>query len=83
MEHQRFVEEQLGGGLFGHGEAWHNNHHAFQFSARLGLEWWQIDVPWYIVKLLEYIGLATDVKVPTMIQKRKMSFKSKDAFEHY
>ncbi|KAF6168733.1 hypothetical protein GIB67_013115, partial [Kingdonia uniflora] len=28
------------------GEGWHNNHHAFQFSARHGLEWWQIDMTW-------------------------------------
>ncbi|RZC83678.1 hypothetical protein C5167_046465 [Papaver somniferum] len=57
------------------GEGWHNNHHAFEFSARVGLEWWQFDPQWYVVKLLEYIGLATDVKEPTEIQKLKMSFK--------
>ncbi|GJT96611.1 palmitoyl-monogalactosyldiacylglycerol delta-7 desaturase, chloroplastic-like protein [Tanacetum coccineum] len=28
------------------GEGWHNNHHAFEFSARHGLEWWQIDIAW-------------------------------------
>ncbi|KAI3839306.1 hypothetical protein MKX03_016850 [Papaver bracteatum] len=49
------------------GEGWHNNHHAFEFSARLGLEWWQ---------LLERLGLATDVKVPMEIQKLEMSFKN-------
>ncbi|KAI3972117.1 hypothetical protein MKW92_020144 [Papaver armeniacum] len=53
--------------LLGNGEGWHNNHHAFQFSARVGLEWWQLDVPWYIIKLLEHLGLATNVKVPTEI----------------
>nr|UDV78656.1 fatty acid desaturase 5.2 [Perilla frutescens] len=26
------------------GEGWHNNHHAFEYSARHGLEWWQIDM---------------------------------------
>ncbi|KAK1298570.1 hypothetical protein QJS10_CPB14g01083 [Acorus calamus] len=26
------------------GEGWHNNHHAFECSARHGLEWWQIDM---------------------------------------
>ncbi|KAI3960272.1 hypothetical protein MKW98_016996 [Papaver atlanticum] len=67
-------------GLLSHGEGWHNNHHAFEFSARLGLEWWQIDIPWYIVKLLEYLGLATDVKVPTEFQKLKLC--SKNNYEH-
>ncbi|XP_026384308.1 acyl-CoA C20 Delta5-desaturase-like, partial [Papaver somniferum] len=59
-------------GILSHGEGWHNNHHAFEFSARLGLEWWQIDVPWYFVKLLEHLGLANDVKVPTVFQKLKL-----------
>ncbi|KAF6170856.1 hypothetical protein GIB67_015808 [Kingdonia uniflora] len=54
------------------GEGWHNNHHAFQSSARYGLEWWQIDMTWYIEKLLECIGLATDLKVPSDLQKQKM-----------
>ena len=29
-------------GLLAFGEGWHNNHHAFEFSARHGLEWWQV-----------------------------------------
>ncbi|KAI3854757.1 hypothetical protein MKX03_017490 [Papaver bracteatum] len=57
------------------GEGWHNNHHAFEYSARVGLEWWQVDVVWYVIKLLEYVGLATNVKVPTEIQKRKYNAK--------
>ncbi|KAF6163817.1 hypothetical protein GIB67_016157 [Kingdonia uniflora] len=60
-----------------HGEGWHNNHHAFEFSARQGLEWWQIDMTWYTMKLLEFFGLATDLKVPTETQKQRMSFNTK------
>lgn len=56
------------------GEGWHNNHHAFEYSARHGLEWWQIDMTWWVVKLLQAIGLATDVKLPTALQKQKMAF---------
>ncbi|XP_010545761.1 PREDICTED: delta-9 acyl-lipid desaturase 1-like isoform X2 [Tarenaya hassleriana] len=55
------------------GEGWHNNHHAFEFSARQGLEWWQLDVTWYIIRFLQVIGLATDVKLPTEAQKRRMA----------
>lgn len=29
-------------GILAFGEGWHNNHHAFEFSARHGLEWWQV-----------------------------------------
>ncbi|XP_077220063.1 fatty acid desaturase 5 [Tasmannia lanceolata] len=55
------------------GEGWHNNHHAFEYSARHGLEWWEFDLTWYVVWLLQAIGLATDVKVPSHSQKQRMS----------
>ncbi|MGD1948312.1 MAG: acyl-CoA desaturase [Leptolyngbyaceae cyanobacterium] len=47
-----------------YGEGWHNNHHAFQFSARHGLQWWEIDATWMTIQLLSKLGLATKVKVP-------------------
>ncbi|MGD7217394.1 hypothetical protein ACQCSE_27990, partial [Ralstonia pseudosolanacearum] len=53
------------------GEGWHNNHHAFEFSARHGLDWWQLDITFYVIKILEYLGFATDVKVPSEKHKRK------------
>ncbi|CAA0816471.1 Palmitoyl-monogalactosyldiacylglycerol delta-7 desaturase- chloroplastic [Striga hermonthica] len=58
------------------GEGWHNNHHAFEYSARHGLEWWQIDMTWYVVGLLKSIGLATDVKLPAKAHKEKMALSS-------
>ncbi|CAN1731577.1 Palmitoyl-monogalactosyldiacylglycerol delta-7 desaturase, chloroplastic [Linum perenne] len=58
------------------GEGWHNNHHAFQYSARQGLEWWQIDITWYIVKFLEAMGLAHEVKLPNLLQMQKLAIKS-------
>ncbi|PRQ52623.1 putative acyl-CoA desaturase [Rosa chinensis] len=30
-------------------EGWQDNHHAFEHSARIGLEWWQIDVTWNVI----------------------------------
>ncbi|MDY6899229.1 MAG: fatty acid desaturase [Cyanobacteriota bacterium] len=45
------------------GEGWHNNHHAFQYSARHGLRWWEIDMIWTTIQLLEFVGLAKNVKV--------------------
>lgn len=62
--------------LLAFGEGWHNNHHAFEYSARHGLEWWQLDMTWYVVRFLQAIGLATDVKLPTESQKQKMAFNS-------
>jgi stearoyl-CoA desaturase (delta-9 desaturase) len=46
------------------GEGWHNNHHAFPASARHGLEWWQLDVTYGVIRLFERVGLAWDVKTP-------------------
>ena len=47
------------------GESWQNNHHAFAFSARIGLEWWQLDLGYLLVRLLERAGWVWDVKRPT------------------
>lgn len=50
------------------GESWHNNHHAFPWSARLGLRPWQIDPGWYVIRTLEKMHLIKNVKVPTRAQ---------------
>jgi stearoyl-CoA desaturase (delta-9 desaturase) len=51
-------------GILGMGEGWHNNHHAFPTSARHGLEWWQFDLSYVIIRGLSYVGLTWDIKVP-------------------
>ncbi|PWA86197.1 fatty acid desaturase 5 [Artemisia annua] len=61
-------------GILAFGEGWHNNHHAFEYSARHGLEWWQVDMTWYMIRFLEIIGVATDVKLPTPTHIQKMAF---------
>ncbi len=43
------------------GEGWHNNHHAYPRSARHGLRWFEVDVNWIQIRLLERIGLIRDV----------------------
>ncbi|CAN6574214.1 unnamed protein product [Malus baccata var. baccata] len=64
-------------GLLAHGEGWHNNHHAFEYSARQGFEWWQVDLTWYVIRFLQAVGLATDVKLPTEIQKKRKALSNK------
>jgi len=59
-------------GLLAWGEGWHNNHHAFEYSARHGLEWYQVDVTWYVIRLLQAVGLATNVKLPSEQQRAKL-----------
>jgi stearoyl-CoA desaturase (Delta-9 desaturase) len=50
--------------LFTMGEGWHNNHHAYQSSARQGFRWWEIDPTYYILKLLAWLGIVWDLKSP-------------------
>jgi stearoyl-CoA desaturase (delta-9 desaturase) len=61
-------------GFFAMGEGWHNNHHAFQSSARHGLRWWELDLSYLLIVAMAKIGLVYDVKVPTkerILEKRK------------
>jgi stearoyl-CoA desaturase (delta-9 desaturase) len=44
------------------GEGWHNNHHHYQSSANQGFFWWEIDVTYYLIKLLGFMGLVWDVR---------------------
>lgn len=52
-------------GILGHGEGWHNNHHAFPTSARHGLRWWQLDTSWLIIRAMQIVGLAWNVRLPS------------------
>jgi len=44
------------------GEGWHNNHHYYQSSVNQGFYWWEIDISYYIVKMLSWVGLAHDLR---------------------
>ncbi|MGE0550573.1 MAG: acyl-CoA desaturase [Kofleriaceae bacterium] len=43
------------------GEGWHNNHHHYQRAARQGFFWWELDVTYYVLKLLEAFRIVWDV----------------------
>jgi fatty-acid desaturase len=51
--------------LLSFGEGWHNNHHAFQTSARHGLQWWEFDITYLTIRTLEVLGIAKSVKIPS------------------
>ena len=44
------------------GEGWHNNHHAHPTSARHGLKWYEIDLNWWGIRVLQLLGLARGIK---------------------
>jgi sn-1 stearoyl-lipid 9-desaturase len=52
------------------GESWHSNHHAFPSSACHGLYPGQIDLGWHFVQLLEWLGLAWNIKLPRTLPPR-------------
>lgn len=47
------------------GEGWHNNHHHYPASARQGFYWWEIDISYYVLKLLSVFGLVWDIRPVT------------------
>ena len=44
------------------GEGWHNNHHHYPASVRQGFYWWEIDVTYYILVMMSWLGLVWDLK---------------------
>jgi stearoyl-CoA desaturase (delta-9 desaturase) len=56
--------------LFSMGEAWHNNHHAYPGSARIGLSDDQPDPGWWFILALEQLGLAWNIQTPRSLARR-------------
>ncbi len=57
-------------GILTMGEAYHNNHHAFPASARLGLGAGEIDPGWLVLRVLEQLGLVSNLKTPATLPPR-------------
>jgi stearoyl-CoA desaturase (delta-9 desaturase) len=50
-------------GILALGEGWHASHHAFPTSARHGLRWWQVDLSYGLIRCMQLLRLAWDVKL--------------------
>jgi len=51
------------------GEGWHNNHHHYPASVRQGFYWWEIDLTYYGLKMLQLCGVIWDLKpVPAEVR---------------
>src|SRR5216683_3224335 len=48
------------------GEGWHNNHHAHPQSARHGLAWYELDLNWWGIRVMQFLRLARAIKVPKL-----------------
>jgi len=58
------------------GEGWHNNHHHFPSATPQGFHWWQIDVTYYILKVLSIFRIVWALRLPpahVVAGKRKLS----------
>jgi sn-2 palmitoyl-lipid 9-desaturase len=47
--------------ILAYGEGWHNNHHARPRVAKAGLRWWEIDMTWWAIRVLQILGLAKKI----------------------
>ena len=50
--------------LLTYGEGWHNNHHAYQTSARHGLRWWEVDMTYLAIEAMKLCRIAYNVRLP-------------------
>jgi len=50
------------------GEGWHNNHHFYPGSARQGFRWYEVDLTWYVLRVMQSLGLVWDLRpVPAWV----------------
>jgi stearoyl-CoA desaturase (delta-9 desaturase) len=56
--------------LLTYGEGWHNNHHAFQTSARHGLRWWEVDPTYMAIRFMSFFGIFYAIKKPKITKSR-------------
>jgi sn-2 palmitoyl-lipid 9-desaturase len=64
------------------GEGWHNNHHANPVSARHGLAWYEVDLNYLGIRLLERLGLAKHVKAARLEVRPREASKRNTARSH-
>ena len=57
-------------GLITFGECWHNNHHAYPASAKIGIYPDQMDPGWWLIKFFERLGLASAIRTPENLPPR-------------
>ncbi|MGD2271617.1 MAG: acyl-CoA desaturase [Desulfobacterales bacterium] len=44
------------------GEGWHNNHHHYAVCTRQGFYWWEIDITYYLLVLMSWLGIIRDLR---------------------
>jgi len=54
------------------GEGWHNNHHYYPGTVRQGFYWWEIDITYYLLRVMARLGVISDLRpVPRSVRDRE------------
>ncbi len=69
FENEDAATNLLPWGILIGGEELHNNHHTFGTSAKLSYKWYEFDIGWMYIRLMEMVGLARVRRVhPVLLQ---------------
>lgn len=53
------------------GEGWHNNHHHYPGTAKAGFYWWEIDITFYLLVILSWLGIVKNLRpLPVEVRER-------------
>lgn len=55
-------------GFFIGGEELHNNHHTYGTSAKFSVKWWEFDIGWALIRVMQLFGLAKPKRIPPKAQ---------------
>lgn len=60
-------------GLLAMGEGWHNNHHRYAVCTRQGFRWWELDLTYLILRILQSFHIVWDIREPprTVLAERR------------
>ncbi len=58
------------------GEGWHNNHHCCPGSVKQGFKWWQLDISYYVLFLMNKLGIIWDLKYPNQMVLNKKAIRN-------
>jgi stearoyl-CoA desaturase (Delta-9 desaturase) len=59
------------------GEGWHNNHHYYKASCRQGYKWWEIDMTFYMLTILSWVGIVKEIR-PFRIDNKQVHVKAEE-----
>jgi len=53
------------------GEGWHNNHHHYPGSIRQGFYWWEVDLTYYALRFLSFLGIVYNLRTVSKAIRQK------------